>query len=107
MSAPLRLALAAALAAALAGCVVVPARPYAYGGEVVSVAPPPPQAEVYGVAPAVGWIWIGGYWRWGGGHYAWTPGHWSAPRPGYHWEPHRWVPHGGGWRMEGGRWERG
>ena len=30
----------------------------------VMVAPPPPQAEVIGVAPAPGYVWFGGYWGW-------------------------------------------
>src|SRR4029077_6672436 len=64
-----RLAAVACLAcAALAGCVVAPARPY-YGSEVVAVAPPPPREEFIGVAPAPGYIWIGGYWGWTGGRH--------------------------------------
>ena len=107
---PLRAAVAAAALSALAalsGCVIAPAQPYGYGGEVVTVAPPAPQVEVYGVAPSPGWIWISGYWRWGGARYAWSPGYWSAPHPGYRWVPHRWVPHANGWRLDGGRWQRG
>jgi hypothetical protein len=94
----------------LAGCVVAPVapdgEPYATG-EVVSVPPPAPQPEVYGVAPVVGSIWINGYWNWGGGGYAWVPGYWTAGRPGYRWAPHRWVPYGRGWRLERGHWARG
>lgn len=96
---------AAAVAAALmlGGCVVAPV---GYQGEVVGVAPPPPQTEVYGPAPAVGYVWIGGYWNWYGGRHVWVPGYWSAPRPGYGWVPHRWVPAHGGWRAAPGHWER-
>lgn len=103
-------ALALMLGATLAGCVVVPARHYGgyqggYG-EVVMNEPPPPQAEVVGVAPAVGYIWIGGFWNWASGRYAWSPGHWAAPRAGYGWRPHSWYRDGRGWRQRPGGWER-
>ena len=89
--------------AMLGGCVVT-ARP-AYG--VVTVAPPALVAEVQGVAPGPGFVWIGGYWNWVGGRYVWVGGHWGAGRPGYHWVAHNWVqgPHGG-WHLERGHWER-
>lgn len=89
----------------LPGCVVT-ARP-AYVGETVMVAPPPPQPEVIGVAPAPGYFWIGGYWGWEGGRHVWLAGHWEPGRPGYYWVPHRWVPaRGGGWRLAAGHWAR-
>ena len=88
----------------LSGCVVAPA-PY-YVGEPVPMAPPPPRTEVIGVAPAVGYIWIGGYWDWDGRHYDWKQGHWTAPRPGYHWAPRHWEHEGHSWRPYGGHWEK-
>jgi hypothetical protein len=91
---------------ALGGCVVAgPAGPY-YGGEVVEVAPPPPREEIIGVAPAEGFLWIGGYWGWSGQRHEWMPGHWEAPRPGYRWVPHAWVREERGWRSHPGHWER-
>jgi hypothetical protein len=88
----------------LTGCVVRPAPVYVEGGPVM-VAPPPPQVEVVGVAPAPGLVWIGGYWNWVGGHHVWVAGRWDAPPPGYHvWVPHRWVPYRGGWRLQRGHW---
>jgi hypothetical protein len=96
-------AAAALLGAALSGCVIGPAP--AYEGEVVYQAPPPPQYEAYGVAPAPGYLWIGGAWFWEGGRYAWHPGRWEAPRPGYRWVPHRWARVGKGYRMAPGHWE--
>lgn len=103
---PARPTLAAvAVAALLGGCVVVPAD--SYYGETVAVAPPAPQTEVVGVAPAVGWLWIGGYWGWSAGRHVWMPGRWVAPRPGYYWRPHRWDRDGRGWHERPGRWERG
>jgi hypothetical protein len=89
----------------LTACVVT-ARPAYYGGGVVTVAPPEPQVEVVGVAPAPGYVWFGGYWNWVGGRHVWVGGHWGAGRPGYHWVAHRWVGAGGGYRLAPGHWER-
>jgi WXXGXW repeat (2 copies) len=94
-------------AALLGGCVVAPAPgPYAYGGAVVTVAPPAPQVEVVGIAPAAGYVWFPGYWNWVGGRHVWVGGYWGAGRPGYRWVPHTWVRYGGGWRMAPGHWAR-
>ena len=97
--------LALALGAALAGCVVAPARPV-YADETVMVAPPPPQGEVIGVAPYPGQVWIGGYWGWNGGRHVWMPGRWEAPRAGYGYVPHSWMRDGRGWRQQPGYWRR-
>lgn len=88
----------------LGGCVVAPA-PYR-AGYGPSYGPPPPRAEVIGVAPISGQIWISGFWDWADNRYEWQPGHWEAPRPGYRWEPHRWDRDGDRWQQHGGRWER-
>ncbi len=93
-----------AIGVAMSACVVVPTPRGLYIGPAVPAAPPPPQVEYYGVAPAAGYFWIGGYWNWVGGRYTWIGGHWEAPRPGYRWEPRRWVHSGDGWHMRGGRW---
>jgi hypothetical protein len=98
-------AIVTALSAALSACVVYPARGYYVTGPV-AVAPPPPVVETYGVAPAPGYVWIGGYWNWVGGRHVWVGGHWERPHPGYYWEPHHWVRAGGGWRLAGGHWVR-
>ena len=100
------LAVAIAVTALTLGGCVVAARP-AYDGPVVAVAPPPPQPEVIGVAPAPGYVWFGGYWEWVGGRHVWHAGYWGAGRPGYHWVPHHWVqgPRGG-WNMVQGHWAR-
>lgn len=99
-------------AAALSACVVAPLggyppQSYPHEGEVVMQAPPAPRYEVIPVAPAIGSIWIGGYWGWSGRRYDWRPGYWSAPRPGYRWVPHRWDRAGPGWRAAPGHWGRG
>lgn len=96
--------LVAAAALSLSACVVAPTP--RYYGEPVVVGPPPPRVEVVGVAPAPGYVWIGGYWGWAGGRHEWVPGRWEAPRPGYRWVPHRWDHDGPGWRERHGYWER-
>ncbi len=94
------------LSLALSACVVGPVPDDYYGGSYVTLAPPAPRYEYYGVAPNPGWFWVGGYWRWRGDRYDWERGHWQAPRRGYAWVPHRWVRGDRGWRSEEGHWER-
>ncbi len=95
-----------ALSMALSACVVTPTPGGLYIGPAIAAAPPPPQAEYYGVAPAPGYFWIGGYWNWVGGRYTWVGGRWQAPRAGYRWEERRWVHGADGWHLRGGRWVR-
>jgi hypothetical protein len=100
---------AAVLVATLSGCVVT-ARPAAIvvPGEVVTYsAPPPPRAEVIGVAPMPGYFWVAGHYRWEGGAYVWHGGVWTAPRPGYHYVAHEWHPVGNTWHYSPGHWVRG
>ena len=107
---------AAPLAAwGLSGCVVAPLPPPGYptvvepGPGPVVVAPqgpPPLVVEPVVVAPAPGYIWIGGYWSWSGGRASRRAGHWAAPRPGYHWVPRQWSQGPGGWHQHGGHWAR-
>ncbi|WP_119355414.1 YXWGXW repeat-containing protein [Azohydromonas sediminis] len=89
----LGIAAVAAAAFGLAGCTIYPAGPHA-AGIVVTV--PPPQPEVPGSPPVVGYVWISGFWNWVGTRYVWVPGYWSPLRPGHVWVPHRWErgPHG-------------
>jgi len=89
-----------------AGCVVAPDQRH-YADGVVLVAPPAPQAEVVGLPPQPGFVWIGGYWNWLGDRHTWVAGHWEAPHPGHHWVAFEWVRQGDGWRLKPGRWERG
>ena len=95
---PLSLLLAAGLALSAAGC-VYPARTVYYGP------PPPPHAEVVGVAPGPGYVWIHGRWAWRGGNYVWVVGHWTA-RPGYAsvWVDGRWENRGGNYVFVDGYW---
>jgi hypothetical protein len=90
----------------ISGCTVYPVHDPRYDyGQTISVAPPPSRYEYSGYPPAVGFVWIGGYWNWLGANYVWVPGRWEAPRPGYYWTPHRWERDGSHWRQSGGRWE--
>lgn len=90
----------------LSGCVVSARPAYVAPVATVSVAPPPPQVEVIGVAPHPGYVWFGGYWNWEGGRHVWHAGYWGEGRPGYHWVPAHWVAGHGGWYMKEGHWAR-
>ncbi|MDB6023275.1 MAG: hypothetical protein JWQ04_3132 [Pedosphaera sp.] len=75
---------------------VVVEAPAPPGGEVVvTEAPPAPIVETLTVAPAPGFIWIGGGWIWRGG-WVWAPGHWDRPpRRGAVWIAPRYAYRGG------------
>lgn len=76
-------------------------------GYYATTAPPPLRAEVYGVAPGPGYVWINGYWGRGGTGYAWVPGRWERPpHRGEHWEQPRWEHHGGRYQLHEGHWRR-
>lgn len=89
----------------LGGCVVAPYDTYPVYGDPVYVEPPPPRIEHPGYAPAVGYLWIGGYWNWSGHQHVWIPGRWEAPRPGYRWIEPRWERDGRNWRQQRGGWQ--
>ena len=99
-------AAALVVALSLGGCVVEPMRVH-FVGDVVATAPPAAVVETYGVAPAPGYFWMGGYWNWVGGRHEWVGGHWAEPRAGFRWEPHAWVRVNGGWRLREGHWVGG
>ena len=114
---PRRFIIAAAAAlATLSGCVVAPLggpyrpmpTPFEPGppGPYVNMAPPPPQYEVISIAPALGYVWIGGYWNWYLGRHAWIGGRWALPPAGHHWVPYRWERGQGGWQQHQGYWGR-
>jgi hypothetical protein len=72
---------------------------------VVTEAPPAPVWETVTVAPAPGYVWVGGAWVWRD-HWVWTRGRWARPvRPGAVWIAPRYEYRGGthvyirgGWR---------
>lgn len=100
--------LAVAALTSLAGCVVAPLGAYRGGdgsyGPYVTVEPPPPRHEVVPVAPAVGYVWIGGHWAWQVNRHVWIGGRWVLPPAGRVWVPHRWHRDPRGWRASEGHW---
>ena len=101
--------LMAALAVGLSGCVVAPpdSYPQGYSSTVYVTSPPPqPMYEMMGPPPAVGYVWIDGYWLWQYNRYVWIGGRWEAPRAGYHWVPHTWQRDDRGWWLRQGHWDR-
>src|SRR5579872_4042601 len=75
------------------------------GGPVyyANVPPPPIRAEVVGVAPGPGYVWVGGYWGWSGLAHVWVPGRWAVP-PHRHarWVEPRWDRDGRHYRFHEG-----
>jgi len=91
------------LAGASTGCVMY-GRPRV-GVVYVSREPPVERVEVIPVAPAVGFVWIKGYWAWRASEFAWMPGRWERPIEGRReWIPHRWEHDRNGWYLVEGRW---
>lgn len=70
-----------------------------------NVPPPPLRAEVVGVAPGPGYVWVGGYWGFRGGGTVWVPGRWVVP-PHRHavWVAPRWERAGNRYRYHEGHW---
>lgn len=99
----MRRMIVAAMLAATAGALSLPAAARAHVDFIVGIAPPPP---LYEVVPAArpGWIWAPGAWRWRYGRYVWVPGHWIGARPGFAYLPAGWVSVHGGWRWRAGGW---
>jgi WXXGXW repeat (2 copies) len=73
---------------------------------VIRRAPPPPvRVTVVGVAPAPGYVWIGGYQRWTGSGYVWVAGKWvRPPRAGVVWVQPRYAHSGSTWVFHKGYW---
>ena len=76
---------------------------YAY--YYASAPPPPLRAEVVGVAPGPGYVWINGYWGSRGGRYEWVGGRYvRPPHRGARWEEPRWERRGDRYHFHDGRW---
>jgi hypothetical protein len=60
-------------------------------GVSVTIAPPPLPVYVQPPCPAVGYLWIPGYWAWSPAGYYWVPGTWVLPpQVGLLWTPGYW-----------------
>jgi hypothetical protein len=70
----------------------------------VATAPPPPVYEEPGPPPAVGFVWINGYYDYDGGHYVWRHGYWDHGRPGQVYVHDQWEHGPHGYYHERGHW---
>jgi hypothetical protein len=67
--------------------------------------PPPIRAEVVGVAPGPGYVWVPGYYRHDGRDYLWVAGRWDRPpRARARWVPAHWERDRRGWYFVDGHW---
>lgn len=72
---------------------------------LVAIAPPPLPVYVVPVPPAIGLMWMPGYWGWDGEDYYWVPGTWlRPPRPRVFWTPGYWAWRGGAFAWSAGYW---
>lgn len=101
----MRKTIVAAVLAAAAGAVCLPAAAHSHVGFFVGIAPPPVRYEVV-PAPRPGGAWVPGAWQWRYGRYAWVPGHWVVARPGFAYVPARWMHRHGRWAYRAGAWVR-
>ncbi len=100
-SIPLLLAACGLLCLLSAGCASAPPD----GTVFVQEAPPPLRAEVAGVAPDAGSVWVGGYWNWVEPNYVWVPGVWQRPEHAHAvWVAPEWRHHSRGWWRVDGHW---
>ena len=98
----IRKILLAAMIAASAGTIAVPAAAKVI---YVEVAPPAMREEAM-PASRRGYAWAPGYWGWRGHKHVWVAGSWVRDRPGYRDHSTNWREHNGRWMMERGRWVR-
>jgi hypothetical protein len=74
-------------------------------GVSVNIAPPPLPVYVQPACPAVGYIWVPGYWAWNDGAYYWVPGTWVLPpEVGLLWTPGWWGWNDGAYMWHAGYW---
>ena len=77
----------------------------ASGRVYVRSGPPPIRAEVVGVAPGPGYVWVPGYYNYNGGGYVWVGGRWDRPpRSRARWVPGHWQRDRRGWYYVQGHW---
>jgi hypothetical protein len=74
-------------------------------GITVNAAPPPLPVYVQPPIPAVGYIWVPGYWAYADGGYYWVPGTWvEPPFTGALWTPGYWGWFNGVYAFHEGYW---
>ena len=93
-----------------ASAAAMPARAADVGisiGIGVPMAPPPVIYQAPPPAPAMGYVWVPGYWAWNYDRYIWIGGRYVYGRPGYVWRPDRWEQRGPHWHHVRGYWKPG
>jgi hypothetical protein len=74
-------------------------------GVSVALAPPPLPVYTQPPLPALGYIWVPGYWAYADSDYFWVPGTWvEPPQVGYLWTPGYWAWANGEYAWNGGYW---
>lgn len=77
----------------------------ASGRVYVRTGPPPLRAEVVGVSPGPGYVWVPGYYSYERGAYVWVGGRYMrAPRARARWVPAHWERNRRGWYFVEGHW---
>jgi hypothetical protein len=72
----------------------------------VPSAPPEPKPEVKTPCPALGYIWVAGYWDYIGGHHVWRDGRWVQGKPGYEYVRARYEFDGKAWQFHVPHWHK-
>jgi len=92
-------------AAILAASVFATACAGTSGRVYVRTGPPPVRAEIVGVAPGPGYVWVPGYYNYSGRDYVWVGGRWDRPpRARARWVPAHWERDGHGYYFVDGHW---
>src|SRR5215467_8033017 len=77
----------------------------ASGRVYIRTGPPPLRAEVVGVAPGPGYVWVPGYYRYERSGYVWVGGRYERPpRARARWTPAHWERDRRGWYFVEGHW---
>jgi hypothetical protein len=72
----------------------------------VPFAPPPLKDEVKTPCPALGYIWVAGYWDFIGGHNVWRDGRWVQGKIGYEYIRARYEWDGKAWQFHVPHWHK-
>jgi hypothetical protein len=72
----------------------------------VAQEPPAPLDEVKSPAPALGYIWVAGFWDYIGGHHVWRAGRWVEGKAGYEYVRARYEWNGQTWQFHIPHWKK-